>query len=109
MSDTVFWSWQNDLPANINRQFLRNSLEVAVDKVSGKATWTRGLFISNSGFSEDGLKAFKSGRRTNIISADGLDLHQIVHNRLSLIDVLDEKLRRAAETNQAFVPVRDLL
>ena len=78
-------------------------------KVSGKATWTRGLFISNSGFSEDGLKAFGTGRRTNIICADGFDLHQIVHNRLSLIDVLDEKLRRAAETNLAFVPVRDLL
>ncbi|SHM52462.1 Restriction endonuclease [Roseovarius pacificus] len=78
-------------------------------KVSGKATWARGLFISNSGFSEDGLKAFGTGRRTNIICADGLDLHQVVHNRLSLIDVLDEKLRRAAETNQAFVPVRDLL
>lgn len=78
-------------------------------KVSGKATWTRGLFISNSGFSEDGLKAFRTGRRTNIICADGLDLHQVVHNRLSLIDILDEKLRRAAETNQAFVPVRDLL
>lgn len=78
-------------------------------KVSGKATWARGIFISNSGFSEDGLKAFRTGRRTNIICADGLDLHQVVHNRLSLIDVLDEKLRRAAETNQAFVPVRDLL
>jgi restriction endonuclease Mrr len=78
-------------------------------KVSGKATWARGLFISNSGFSEDGLKAFRTGRRTNIICADGLDLHQIVHNRLSLIDVLDEKLRRAAETNHAFVPVRELL
>jgi len=34
MSDTVFWSWQDDLPASINRQFLRNSLEVAVDRVS---------------------------------------------------------------------------
>lgn len=78
-------------------------------KISGKATWTRGLFISNSGFSENGLKAFGTGRRTNIICADGLDLHQVVHNRVSLIDVLDEKLRRAAETNQAFVPVRDLL
>jgi restriction endonuclease Mrr len=78
-------------------------------KVSGKATWARGLFISNSGFSEDGLKAFGTGRRTNIICADGLDLHQVVHNRLSLIDVLDEKLRRAAETNQAFVPVRNLV
>lgn len=78
-------------------------------KVSGKATWARGLFISNSGFSEDGLKAFATGRRTNIICADGFDLHQVVHNRLSLIDVFEEKLRRAAETNQAYVPVRELL
>lgn len=77
-------------------------------KVSGKATWSRGLFISNSGFSDDGLKAFGSGRRTNIICADGLDLHEIVHNRLSLIEILEEKLRRAAETNRAFVSVREL-
>ena len=77
-------------------------------KVSGKATWSRGFFISNSGFSDDGLKAFSSGRRTNIICADRLDLHEIVHNRLSLVEILEEKLRRAAETNRAFVPVREL-
>ncbi|KKK83668.1 hypothetical protein LCGC14_2791050 [marine sediment metagenome] len=53
--------------------------------------------------------ARRAQRRTNIICADGFDLHQVVHNRLSLIDVLDGKLRRAAETNQAFVPVRELL
>lgn len=77
-------------------------------KVAGKATWSRGLFISNSGFSDDGLKAFGSGRRTNIICADELDLHEVVHNRLSLVEILEEKLRRAAETNRAFVPVREL-
>ena len=77
-------------------------------KVAGKATWSRGLFISNSGFSDDGLKAFGSGRRTNIICADGLDLHEVVHNRLSLVEILEEKLRRAAETNRAFVTVREL-
>ncbi|WP_371228106.1 restriction endonuclease [Roseovarius sp. 2305UL8-3] len=77
-------------------------------KVSGKATWSRGVFISNSGFSQDGLAAFGTGRRTNIICVDGLDLHEIVHNRLSLIEVVEEKLRRAAETNRAFVPVREL-
>ena len=77
-------------------------------KVAGKATWSRGLFISNTGFSDDGLKAFGSGRRTNIICANGDDLHEIVHNRLSLVEVLEEKVRRAAETNRAFVPVREL-
>lgn len=34
MSDTVFWSWQNDLSASTNRQFLRDALGVAVDRVS---------------------------------------------------------------------------
>ena len=77
-------------------------------KVSGKATWSRGVFISNSGFTQEGLDAFGAGRRTNIICMDGLDLHEVVHNRHSFVDVIEEKLRRAAETNHAFVPVRDL-
>ncbi|WP_028006590.1 restriction endonuclease [Solimonas flava] len=77
-------------------------------KVSGKAEWSRGLFISESGFTLDGLEAFARGRRTNLICMDGLDLYEVVHKRLSLVRVLEEKLRRAAETNQAFVPCRDL-
>jgi hypothetical protein len=34
MSDTVFWSWQNDLPSKTNREFLRDILSVAVDRIS---------------------------------------------------------------------------
>lgn len=77
-------------------------------KISGKAMWSRGIFISNSGFTLEGLVAFGNGRQTNIICMDGFDLHQVVHHRLSLVDVIEEKLRRAAETNRAFVSVRDL-
>ncbi|MGJ8671036.1 MAG: restriction endonuclease, partial [Oceanococcus sp.] len=77
-------------------------------KVSGKATWARGVFISNSGFTQDGLDAFNRGRQTNLICMDGLDLHEIVHNRLPLVDVIEEKLRHAAETNREFVPIREL-
>jgi hypothetical protein len=32
----------------------------------------------------------------------------VLSRRASLVDVLEEKARRAAETNRAFVPVRDL-
>lgn len=77
-------------------------------KVQSKAEWTRGLFISDSGFTDEGLQAFGNGRRTNIICLDGLDLYHIIEGRLSLIDVLDAKTRRAAETNRAHVPVREL-
>ncbi|ATB43861.1 hypothetical protein CYFUS_009342 [Cystobacter fuscus] len=41
-------------------------------KVEQKAAWTRGLFISQSGFTEDGLYAFGRGKR--VICMDGLDL-----------------------------------
>ena len=77
-------------------------------KVAGKASWSRGLFISSSGFTTDGLEAFSHGRRTNLICADGLDLYEVLSRRVSLIDVLEGKARRAAETNRAYVPVRDL-
>jgi hypothetical protein len=32
----------------------------------------------------------------------------VLLHKVSLIDVLEEKSRRAAETNRAFFPVRDL-
>lgn len=77
-------------------------------KVGGKASWSRGLFVSNSGFTTGGLEAFARGRQTNLICADGLDLYEVLSCRISLTDVLEEKARRAAETNRAFVAVRDL-
>jgi hypothetical protein len=77
-------------------------------KVAGKASWSRGLFVSNSGFTVDGLEAFSRGRQTNLICVDGLDLYEVLSRKVSLIDVLEEKARRAAETNRAFIAVRDL-
>jgi hypothetical protein len=77
-------------------------------KVEGKAQWSRGLFVSYSGFSTDGLQAFARGRPTSIICMDGLDLAHILSGALSLIDVINRKKRRAAETGNAFVPVRTL-
>jgi Restriction endonuclease len=77
-------------------------------KVAGKASWSRGLFVSNSGFTAEGLEAFSRGRQTNLICADGLDLYEVLSRKASLIEALEAKARRAAETNRAFVAVRDL-
>lgn len=77
-------------------------------KVGGKASWSRGLFVSNSGFTTEGLEAFSRGRQTNLICADGLDLYEVLSRKVSLIAALEAKERRAAETNRAFVAVRDL-
>jgi len=77
-------------------------------KVEGKAQWSRGVFISYTGFTEDGLEAFARGKSTRIICMDGLDLYGVLSCGLKLAEVVNRKMRRAGETNQAFVSVRDL-
>jgi len=93
--------WQNELIG-------RAPLSVLNETVTSKATWSRGLFVSYSGFSADGLTAFNSGRPTAIIAMNGLDLHDMLERNLSLPEVLRAKARRAAETNRCFIQVRDL-
>eukprot|EP01034_Spumella_vulgaris_P014336 gene14336-18299_t len=75
-------------------------------KIEQKAAWTRGLFVSNSGFTDDGLVAF--GRGNRVICMDGLALYEMLERDLPLTHVLELKIRRAAETGSAFVRVRDL-
>lgn len=76
-------------------------------KVQDKASWSRGLFISNSGFTEDALAAF--GRGKSVVCMDGFDLSEMLMQRLSLKLVLSKKVRRAAETGRPFVRLRDLI
>lgn len=75
-------------------------------KVEDKAAWSRGIFISHSGFSEEGLEAFGRGKR--VVCMDGLDLFDMLDRNLSLADVVARKVRRAAESGTPFVRVRDL-
>ena len=70
-------------------------------KIGEKASWSRGLFVSSSGFSADGLQAFGGGKRT--ICMDGFDISEMLMQRLSFVKVIDAKVRRAAETGCPFV------
>jgi hypothetical protein len=75
-------------------------------KIEQKAAWTRGLFVSNSGFTEDGLASFGRGKR--VICMDGYDLFETLNREIPLNHVLERKIRRAAETGSPFIRVRDL-
>jgi hypothetical protein len=78
-------------------------------KVEGKATWSRGIFISISGFTQDGLAAFSRGRPTNLIAIDGQDLYFILGGQMPLDEAIRLKARRAAETGEVMVSVQQLL
>lgn len=76
-------------------------------KVEDKASWARGLFVSDSGFSEEGLIAFGKGK--SLVCMDGLDICEMLQKKLSLKEVLSKKVRRAAETGKPFVRLRELV
>jgi Restriction endonuclease len=91
--------WQND-------QTGAADLHTFEGKIGQKAAWSRGLFVSYSGFSAEGLHAFGRGKR--VICIDGLDITEMLNRQLSFNEVLKAKVRSAAETGNPYTSVRDL-
>lgn len=91
------------------KQTSQDDLLVFRGKVESKSAWTRGLFVSDSGFTEEGLIAFSKGKATNMIGMTGQDLFFILSGELSLQDTIALKARRAAETGEFFVSVYELI
>lgn len=93
--------WQDELTS-------QSDLLVFREKVESKSSWSRGLFISYSGFTDEGLQAFARGRSTNIIGMSGQDLYLILEGEISLADAIRRKARRAAETGEFYVSLFEL-
>jgi hypothetical protein len=86
-----------------------SDLLVFQGKVEGKSKWSRGLFISHSGFSPDGLIAFGKGRPTSILGFSGQDLYFVLEGKVSLQEAIAKKARRAAESGEFYIPIFDLV
>jgi hypothetical protein len=91
-----------------NEQIGQTDLLVFYGKVQGKSTWSRGIFISNSGFTEDGITAVSRGRPINMIGMTGQDLFFILNGEMPLREAIEKKTRRAAEEGQFFISIFDL-
>ncbi|AYR23558.1 restriction endonuclease [Herbaspirillum rubrisubalbicans] len=81
-------------------------LHVFEGKIGEKAAWARGLFVSDSGFTAEGIAAF--GRGKSLICMSGLDICDLLDREIPLNQVLERKVRHAAETGAPFAQVRDL-
>lgn len=91
-----------------DRQTPEADLLVFREKVEGKSTWSRGLFVSHAGFTKEGQIGFSRGRSTNIIGMDGQDIYFILDGMMSLTDAIHSKARRAAESGEFFISVYEL-
>lgn len=75
-------------------------------KLDQKAAWARGVFISYGGFTQEGLHAFGRGRK--VICMSGEDIYKALKQRIPIAEVIERKVRAAAETGAAFVPLDGL-
>jgi hypothetical protein len=91
--------WQNDLTPVAD-------LYTFQGKLNARVNWARGLFVSYSGFTQDGLAAY--GRGGSVVCMDGLDLHDALQGEIPLNHVLEQKVRRSVETGEVLARVRDL-
>jgi len=80
---------------------LRSFQEKAGDGFEG----TRGLFVSYSGFTDQGLVAFNAKR---VILMDGMDVFEALRRRISLEEVIAAKFRRGTEERRSMISVREL-
>lgn len=78
-------------------------LQSFAGSVRAKSQWSRGIYISYSGFSSDGITAFSKGLSTPIICMTGHELWNILEHNLKLSEILESKIRHTAETGTAFV------
>jgi hypothetical protein len=81
-------------------------LHILQGKISEKATWTRGVFISYYGFTDVGLEAF--GRGKSLVCISGKDINEALEKQIPFADVIERKVRAAAETGSVFAPVSEL-
>ena len=80
-----------------NKKIDKGDLVVFNEKVSSKSGFTRGLFISFSGFSDEALATFATGRTVNIILMAVQELAVSLNRKLDLTKVLSAKVRALAE------------
>ena len=84
-------------------------LYVFREKVEGKSKFTRGVFISVNGFTENAREAITRGKQPTFFLVDGLDLMMLFSEFIELTDFLRKRHRFLAEEGLVSVPHSKLL
>ena len=80
-----------------NKKIDKGDLVIFNDKVSAKSGFTRGLFISFAGYTDEALEKFENGRTVNIILMLVQELVIVLQKRMDFTKVLSAKVRALAE------------
>ena len=77
-------------------------------KIEGKSLYTRGLFISVNGFSEEAKEAFLRGKQSTFFAMEGFDLSRILSGDIGLQEFLRQRRRLLCEEGLVFIGYSDI-
>jgi hypothetical protein len=80
----------------------KSDLVVFNEKVSSKSSFTRGIFISFSGFSDNAIQTFNDGRVVRIILVTVQELAIALERNINFTKLLKFKIRGLAEEGNCF-------
>lgn len=80
-----------------NKPLDKSDLVIFNEKVSSKSSFTRGLYISYSGYSDEALRTFASGRKVSIVLMTVQELAITLSRKTELKDLIWSKVRALAE------------
>lgn len=73
-------------------------------KIEGKSRFTRGVFLSINGVSDDAADAITRGKESVFFVMNGYDLFRILEGSVSLVEFLRRRQRLLAERGRVAVP-----
>lgn len=91
-----------------NKLIDKAELVIFNEKVLSKSTFTRGLFISFSGYSQEALATFSNGRNIGIVLMTVQELVILISNKQSFQEILWKKVRALAEEGAYYKPIYEL-
>lgn len=80
----------------------RSDLVVFADKVSRKSKFTRGIFVSHSGYVENAVETYAIGKTPEIILIYMKEMTWALENGIDIEDVLSKKVRKLIEEGKIY-------
>jgi hypothetical protein len=77
-------------------------------KIEGKSAFTRGIFISLNGITDEAQYAITRGKQPIFYAIDGYDLTMVLSDQVELIEFLRQRRRLLAEEGKVVVPFPQL-
>jgi hypothetical protein len=77
-------------------------------KIEGKSAFTRGVFISLNGITDEARQAITQGKQPTFYTVDGYDLTMVLSDQVGLVEFLRQRRRLLAEEGEVVVPFPQL-